>query len=189
MILRSRFYVPFVLLYIVVYFLAASFSAAQARSENPQKSPVADKSQHAQPADVAGDWQVSWEGRLGTEQCTLHLNQDGSKLTGTFQDLHGISQLAGTVDEKKISFQVQFTGKYPFTTRFTGTADGGKIDGTSQAVDVGGGGAFLGHAGEVVHPDHPWKAKRGANQPTPSGQTASNQAGANSSHPNPRAKN
>jgi len=116
----------------------------------------------SQGADVAGDWQVSWKGRLGTEQATLHLQRDGGKLTGTFQDARGVSQLSGTVDEKRVSFEVQFQGKRPYTIRFTGTAESGKIEGTSEAVGVG---AYLGHGGEIVQPQHPWIAKRSADQP------------------------
>jgi hypothetical protein len=155
---------------------AQSQVAAQA-----QKNAIPEKQSRIQPAAVAGNWQVSWQGRLGTEECALHLQQDGAKLTGTFQDLRGVMPLSGTVDEKKLSFEVQFMGARPFTTRFTGTVDGDKIEGTSQAVGVNGGGAFLGHAGEVVHPEHPWTAARVANQPSQSTQISPNS--------NPSAKN
>jgi hypothetical protein len=112
------------------------------------------------PVDVTGNWKVSWQGRLGTEQCLLHLQKDSGKLTGTFQDLRGTSPISGTVDGSRISFEVHFPGPRPFTIRFSGTADGGKIEGTSQAVGVSGSGAYLGHGGEVVQPEHPWTAKR-----------------------------
>ncbi len=136
----------------------------------------------AKPADVSGKWQVSWQGRLGTEQCTLQLQQDSSnKLSGTVQDQRGSSSLSGMIDGKKISFEVQFQGPRPFTTRFTGTVDSDRIEGTSQAIGVGGVGAYLGHAGEVVQPEHPWTAKRVANQPV--------QPAAASSDPNPPATN
>ncbi len=123
---------------------------------------------HAQPSDVSGDWQVSWQGRLGTEECVLHLRKEGTKLTGTFDDLRGSSSLTGTVDGKHISFEVHFPGPRPFTTRFTGNVANGKIEGTSQAIGVGGSGAYLGHGGEVVQPEHPWTAKRGAGAPVQS---------------------
>jgi hypothetical protein len=110
--------------------------------------------------DVTGDWQVSWQGRLGTEQCLLHLQSDGGRLTGTLHDLRGVWPVSGTVDANRISFDVRFQGPRPFTTRFSGTAEGGELKGTSQAVGVGGPGAYLGHAGEVVQPEHPWTAKR-----------------------------
>ncbi|HXM43342.1 MAG TPA: hypothetical protein VN924_19045 [Bryobacteraceae bacterium] len=125
---------------------------------------AADKPSGAEPADVAGDWQVSWQGRLGTEQCMLHLREDGGKLTGTLQELRGSSSLSGTVDANRISFDVRFPGPRPFTVRFNGTAGSDKIEGTSQAVGVGGAGAYLGHGGEVVQPEHPWTAKRVASQ-------------------------
>ena len=128
--------------------------------ENPSTSSAA-----APPADVSGKWQVSWQGRLGTEQCKLQLQRDGTKLTGTLQDQRGLSPLSGTVDDKQISFDVKFQGPRPFTTRFKGTVDAGKIEGTSQAIGVGGSGAYMGHAGEVVQPEHPWTAKRIVNPP------------------------
>jgi hypothetical protein len=123
----------------------------------------------ASPADVSGKWQVSWQGRLGTEQCTLQLQQDGTKLSGTFQDQRGLSPLAGTVDDKQVSFEVQFQGPRPFTTKFKGTLDSGKIEGPSQAIGVGGSGAYLGHGGEIVQPEHPWSAKRIAAVSPPAG--------------------
>jgi hypothetical protein len=135
----------------------------------------------AKPADVSGKWQVSWQGRLGTEQCALQLQRDSSnKLSGTLQDQRGSSSLSGMIDGKKISFEVQFQGPRPFTARFTGTVDSDRIEGTSQAIGVGGAGAYLGHAGEVVQPEHPWIAKRVANWPV--------QAAA-SSNPDPLATN
>lgn len=155
--------------------MSSSFAVAQAYTGQgtgqTQKDKTPDKPSHIQRAQVAGDWQVSWQGRLGTEQGMITLHQDGTKLAGTFKDLRGLSPLSGTVDEKNISFDVQFGGPRPFTTRFSGNADGDKIEGTSQAVGVG---AFLGHAGEVVHPEHPWTAKRVAEQPSKSNQASSN---------------
>jgi hypothetical protein len=130
---------------------------------------TSEKTSQPQLADASGDWQVSWEGRMGTEQGTLLLKQDGSKLTGTFKDLHGVSSVSGTVEGNRISFEVKFEGKYPFSTRFTGAANGGKLEGKSQGINVNdGGGAYLGHGGEIVHPEHPWTAIRVANQPAQS---------------------
>jgi hypothetical protein len=112
------------------------------------------------PANVSGKWEMSWQGRMGTEKCTLDLQQDANKLKGTFQDQRGPSQLTGTIDGKTITFEVKFQGARPFTTKFTGTVDNEKIEGKSQAMGVGGSGAFLGHGGEVQQPEHPWTANR-----------------------------
>jgi hypothetical protein len=116
----------------------------------------------AQASDISGDWQVSWQGRLGTEECVLHLRKEDAKLTGTFEDLRGSFPLTGTVDGKHITFEVHFSGPRPFTTRFTGNLAAGKLEGASQAIGIGGSGAYLGHGGEVVQPEHPWTAKRAA---------------------------
>jgi len=154
-----------------ICFATSLVSAEQSQAASPQKDLVENKTSnttsHGQPADLSGDWQVSWEVRLGTDSGTLHLQQNRTKLTGTFKDLHGLSSVSGTIDETRISFDVQFQGKYPFTTRFSGHLNNGKLEGTSEAIGVtGGGGAFLGHGGEVVHPEHPWTAARVANPPS-----------------------
>lgn len=155
------------------------------QEQGKQKENTSDAKSPAHSADVSGDWHVSWEVRMGTNPGTLHLQQNGTKLTGTFRDFHGLSSLSGTVENNRISFDVQFQGKYPFTTRFTGTVSNGKIDGTSRAIDVKGeGGAFLGHGGEVQHPDHPWIATRTENQPASTSQPGSIPGSAN-----PSAKN
>src|ERR1700678_841318 len=168
-----------------------SFAGRQAQTAptngEAQKDLLSDKTAHVPATEVAGSWQVSWQGRLGTEEGVLHLQREGAKLTGTFEDLHGSSPLTGTMDGKTISFDVKFNGTRPFTTRFTGTADGDKLAGTSQVVGVEGGGAFLGHPGEIVHPEHPWTAKRAQNQATPSSEAAANHAASSQagSTPNP----
>jgi hypothetical protein len=120
------------------------------------------------PANVAGKWQVSWTGRLGTEKGVLTLKQEGQKVSGTFDDLHGSSPLEGKVDGNKVTYDVQFAGKRPYTIDFTGTVNGDKIDGTSQAKNVGGNGAYLGHGGEVVQPERPWSATRIVDPPAKS---------------------
>jgi hypothetical protein len=125
----------------------------------------------AEPASLAGKWEMSWTGRLGTQKCALELQQDSTKLKGTLRDQRGDSALSGTVEGNKISFDVDFKGPKPFTTRFTGSIDGDKITGTSQAIGVGGAGAYLGHAGEIVQPEHPWTATRATNPPGSSGES------------------
>ncbi len=154
------------------FFFTAALAAEQSQPPS-QNNTISEKTASVRPADAAGDWQISWEVRLGTDSGTLHLQQDGSKLSGTFEDLHGRSTLSGTVEGNRVTFDVQFAGSHPFITRFTGTVDGARIDGTSQAVDItGSGGAFLGHAGEVVHPEHPWNAKRFAKTPVHAGEAS-----------------
>jgi hypothetical protein len=168
---RCRLFLTLLLFCIAIGVLTPRFGAAQSQTVEHGKDAVPDKPSQVLRADFAGSWQVVWQGRLSIERCVLHFEQDGTKLAGTFQDLRGIMPLTGTVDGKKISFEVRFNGPNPFTTRFIGTANGEKIEGTSQAVGVA---AYLGHAGEIVHPEHPWTATRVPNLPSQSTQTGSN---------------
>jgi hypothetical protein len=112
------------------------------------------------PPEVSGRWQVSWEGRLGTEHDVLELQQAGEKLTGTFKDVHGRSTLSGNIGENGISLDVHFQGSRPYTIRFTGRLDGGTIRGVSDAIGIGSTGPYLGHGGEIAQPQHPWTAVR-----------------------------
>jgi hypothetical protein len=162
------FFLPAFALISSLSLTQASQTSSTAGVSNPT---VANNKDVNDQKDVSGKWHVAWTGRLGTEQAKLELQQDAGKLKGTFEDQRGISSLSGTIEGKNISFDVEFKGPYPFTTRFTGTIDADKISGTSQAVGVGGSGAYLGHAGEIVQPQHPWTAKRATNEPKPSADT------------------
>jgi hypothetical protein len=115
--------------------------------------------------NVSGKWQVSWQARLGTEQATIELEQDGSKLRGTFHDLHHSCPVSGTIEGSTISLDVQFDEARPYTIAFKGTVNGDSISGTSRAQNIGGK-AYLGHGGEIVQPEHPWTATRPADPPS-----------------------
>jgi hypothetical protein len=168
-------------------FLLSAFALISVSSSTGQTKENASSSSSAMSNDVSGKWQVSWQGRLGTEQCIVQMQQDSTnKLKGTLQDQRGIASLTGTIDGKNVTFDVQFQGPRPFTTRFTGTADGDKMEGKSQATNVGGSGAFLGHGGEVVQPEHPWTAKRIVTEPA---STQSSQSIGTGSNPNTATKN
>jgi hypothetical protein len=172
-----------------VFTLTSSFLLPAQTNQNSSASSTSSSSdaseKNAGGVDVSGKWQVAWTGRLGTEQAKLELKQDSGKLQGTFEDQRGISSLTGTIDGKNVTFDVQFKGPRPFSTRFTGKVDADKITGTSQAVGVGASGAYLGHAGEIVQPEHPWTATRATNPPNPSSDTKTEAKPAS----NPSAKN
>ena len=76
----------------------------------------------------------------------MQVQQDGSKLSGTFQDESGSSQLTGSIAGNKVSFGMQIQGR-PMTVAFTGTVDGEKLSGTFQPQGGGGGGGGRGDAG------------------------------------------
>jgi hypothetical protein len=109
------------------------------------------QSNNSQSANIGGAWQISWEGRSGSQQATIQIQQDGSKLSGTFQGSGGSSsQLTGSVAGNNISFSVQVQGRRTMTLAFTGTIDGDKMSGTFQPQG-GGGGRQGGGGGQGSH--------------------------------------
>jgi hypothetical protein len=114
------------------------------------------ESNHSQPVNIGGAWQLSWQGRDGSQQATIQIQQDGSKLSGTFQGPRGSSQLTGSVSGNNVSFSVQMQGRRTITLAFTGTIDGDKMSGSFQPQ--GGGGGHEGRGGGQG--DHSWSAVR-----------------------------
>jgi hypothetical protein len=104
------------------------------------------QSNNSQPANIGGAWQISWQARTGSQQATMQIQQDGSKLSGTFQDSGGSSPVTGSIAGSSVSFSVQVQGR-PMTLAFTGTIDGDNMSGTFQPQGGGGGGGGRGGRG------------------------------------------
>jgi len=86
----------------------------------------------AEPANVAGKWNVTLELSSITGHPVITLKQDGEKLTGTYEGHYGESPLTGTVKEKAISFTVTMVAE---GTQTQGVFEG-KIEGEAMGGDV-----------------------------------------------------
>jgi hypothetical protein len=86
----------------------------------------------AEPAKVAGKWNVTLELSSITGHPVITLKQDGEKLTGTYEGRYGESPLTGTVKEKEISFTVTMVAE---GTQTQGVF-AGKVDGDTMGGDV-----------------------------------------------------
>jgi len=75
-------------LYLIAFtfLLAAPLLVAQSSDAN-----------NSQPASIGGAWQISWQGRGGSQQATMQIEQDGTTLSGTFQDSGGSSAVTGSI--------------------------------------------------------------------------------------------
>jgi uncharacterized protein YndB with AHSA1/START domain len=93
---------------------------------------------NSQPANVGGAWRITWQGRSGTQEGTMQLQQDGSKLSGKLDDASGSSAVTGNVAGNNVSFSVQIQGR-PVTLAFIGTVSGDKMSGTFQPQGGGRG--------------------------------------------------
>ena len=129
------------------FLLAAPLLLAQSSNSN-----------NFQPASIGGAWQISWQGWGGSQQATMQIEQDGTKLSGKFQDSGGSSPVTGNIAGNNVFFSVQVQGR-PMTLAFTGTIDGDKMSGTFQPQGgSGGGGGRAGRGGGQGN--HTWSAAR-----------------------------
>jgi hypothetical protein len=126
--------------------ISAALLAASAGCARPQ-------------AGLAGRWQLSWQGRIGTEQATLLLRPDGRSVTGSLHTARGDAPLVGSLDGQKLSFAVDFPGPPAYRIVFSGLAQGNRIQGQAQPQDLNGR-AFAGHGGEIARDYYDWSAVR-----------------------------
>lgn len=92
-----------------------------------------------EPANIAGAWELSMQGRRGTMTQTLTIKQDGGKITGTLKNPRGESNLEGTVEGNKIHFTVKRqTPRGEMTMEYSGTVDGSTMKGKMEAGRFGG---------------------------------------------------
>lgn len=152
------------------FFLAILFLLGVLVSLTPQFAAAEERQAPEQLVNVAGNWQISWEARIGTEMATVRFLQDDAKLSGVFHGQLGSPAVAGTVDGKKVSFTFEFTGKYPFTLAFAGLLENDKMSGKFEVRGVASG--YDPHGENARPTDYSWKASRLADE---NGQSAKNQ--------------
>jgi hypothetical protein len=107
----------------------------------------------------AGQWQLSWQGRIGSEQATVVLQPNGHALSGSFRTPRATAPLSGSVQGSRLSFAVDFPGPPAYRILFSGLAHGDRIEGEALPQDVNGR-AFAGHGGEVAREYYTWSATR-----------------------------
>ena len=86
-------------------------------------------------ANVAGMWKMSWEGRNGTMEATLTLEQDGESAKGTMKGgMRGGDRetpIEGTVKGNIFSFAVEReTPRGTMSIEYSATVDGDMMKGT-----------------------------------------------------------
>ncbi len=92
----------------------------------------------AEPANVAGKWNVTMQLESITGHPVILLKQDGEKLTGTYEGRYGQSELKGSIKEKEIEFTVSIVAEGMQTQGvFAGTVN---ADGMSGNVSFEGAG-------------------------------------------------
>jgi hypothetical protein len=94
----------------------------------------------AEPAKVAGDWNVVLELSAIRGQPKITLKQDGEKLTGSYFGRYGEAPLEGTIKETKIQFTVTLNAEGTQTSGyFSGEVDGDRMSGAVEFEGAGEG--------------------------------------------------
>ena len=84
---------------------------------------------------VGGNWEMTMDSPHGKMVGPLALQQDGAKITGTYETEHtGKLTINGKVDGEKISFTMEVPGGQ-MTINFDGVRDGDKLSGTTKPLN------------------------------------------------------
>jgi hypothetical protein len=84
---------------------------------------------------VGGNWEMTMDSPHGKMTGPLTLEQDGTKINGTFETEHtGKLTLNGKVDGEKIMFTMEVPGG-KMTINFEGVMDGDKLSGTTKPLN------------------------------------------------------
>ena len=87
-----------------------------------------------EPANVAGSWEVTSQGRNGPMTQTLTITQEGGKIKGTLTSPRGDANFEGTVEGNKVSFTIKReTDNGTFVIEYTATVDGDSMKGTAHS--------------------------------------------------------
>jgi hypothetical protein len=92
-------------------------------------------------ANVAGDWEMTSEGRQGPRTSNFHIDQDGEKITVTMPGMRGGGEIKaeGTIKGNDIEWKVTRPGRggEEFTIIYKGKVEGNTMTGTVQMGDFG----------------------------------------------------
>jgi hypothetical protein len=80
-------------------------------------------------ANIAGKWQVSWQGKKKSREATMEIQQEDSKLSGSFEAQGGSKPLNGTLQGNRVSRNV---GGEKRAINLTGMVEGDKMSGTTE---------------------------------------------------------
>jgi hypothetical protein len=94
--------------------------------------------------NVAGDWTLTIESQLGSQDSKLSLRQNGTVLTGLFDSPMGSADCTGEIQGENIKFGFDFDAQgMSLRIDFVGTTDGESMKGTAIFGSFGEG-TFVG---------------------------------------------
>lgn len=126
---------------VVRSLLLASVACLVAACSTTPPTPAAQK---ADVPNVAGDWTLTIESQMGSQDTKLSIKQAGTALTGLFESPMGSADCTGELDGQNIKFGFDFDAQgMSLRIDFVGTTDGQSMKGTAIFGSFGEG-TFVG---------------------------------------------
>lgn len=95
---------------------------------------VAPPQQRTQPADIAGEWDITIVGDVYTFDMIASFVQEGTELSGTLDGPNGTRGLTGSVDGNAVAFSITIPSpEGDFRLDFTGKLEGEELSGTMSS--------------------------------------------------------
>lgn len=94
---------------------------------------------NAQEANVTGDWEMTITTQRGERTSTMHIEQDGEKITVTMEGMRGGEMKGeGTIKGNEIEWTVTIeTQRGEFSITYKGKVEGDTMSGEAQMGDFG----------------------------------------------------
>jgi len=87
---------------------------------------------------VDGDWKVTLNSPMGSQQATLTLKDEGGSLSGQIAGPQGTQDFSGgSVDGDLLNWKINMTQPMPMELEFTATVDGDSIRGDVKLGSFG----------------------------------------------------
>ncbi len=123
---------------LIVIVMAVATTVGLPASTGGQGKP--DQKPDKAAVNVAGKWAMTMEMSMGTATPSLDLQQDGTKISGSYTGRYGTFPLEGTLKERAIQFSFQMGAEgETVTMSFAGEVapDGQTMKGTASLGEMG----------------------------------------------------
>ena len=120
--------------------IAIAMAACSSPPTKPALAPAAPRAPAAAALNVAGNWLVTIDSQMGSQDSKLVLLQTGKALKGTFDSPMGAAECDGGVNGNNINFGFNFSGQgVELRIDFVGTTDGQTMNGKAVFGSYGEG--------------------------------------------------
>ena len=113
-----------------VLLLAVTVALIAACSSTPSKPAAAAAPPPPAAISLAGNWVLTIDSQMGSQDSKLALKQNGKAISGTMESPQGVVDVAGTLEGKDLKFSFNYNGQgVELRIDFIGATDGQSMNG------------------------------------------------------------